>query len=69
MKITITECTYAPSWVTFEKMVQEATNDSNVRLIGINRPDRGCGYRLPGFYNVKFRKSDKSILNVELEVK
>ncbi len=75
IKITIAGgCKYTPSWITFEKMVQECTDDSTVQLVGINRPDKGCGYRLPGFYNVKFRKSDgrsffSSYFNVELEVK
>jgi len=69
MKITIDHCRYTPRWETLQTLLRETTNDHKGVVIGISRRDRGCDYRAPGGYDVRFRLFNGCVLTINLEVK
>lgn len=68
MKIVIEHCRYTPKWDTLQQMLREATADESATITRINRPDRQCGYREPGIYEIDVRRDNNTILPVTLEV-
>jgi hypothetical protein len=68
MKITITNCRYAPSWNSLQQTIREATNEPTGVITLVDRRDKGIDYRQPGKYRVGFRQSNETILPIELEI-
>ena len=65
MEIRIENCRQAPRWSTLETLLRETTNRAG-RIISINRTDRGCNYRKPGEYRVKFSCGENSYVEILL---
>jgi hypothetical protein len=68
MEITITHCRYAPKWESLEKVIREATNEPEGRLVKIDRADGRCDYSKPGLYHLRFEQSNQTLLPIRLEI-
>ncbi len=70
MRITISGARYTPKWETLQAAINQTMHpdgDKNGKIIRIQRPDGGCGYREPGIYNLDFRV-EGNIVPIVLEV-
>jgi hypothetical protein len=68
VEITITHCRYAPKWESLEKVIREATNEPEGRLVKIDRADGRCNYSKPGLYHLRFEQSNNTLLPIRLEI-
>ena len=74
MRITFEGCRYTPEWTTLQDVITQCLgHNEKGKLIRISRPDRKCGYRDPGVYELTFRTENPpgwvEDIEIVLEVK